>query len=80
MTHDRHDAASVQDMTFVLARDRIDHLRAVAATIGAEPATAPTATSPGGVARTRDSIGRRLIALGGSVVADEGLRHRALHL
>jgi hypothetical protein len=32
------------------------------------------------VRRTRDAIGRRLIALGGSVVADEGLRQRALRL
>jgi hypothetical protein len=34
----------------------------------------------GMIARTRDAVGRRLIALGGSVVADEQLRHRALHL
>ena len=80
MTHDRHDTESVQDMTFVFARDRIDGLRASAATIDAELGTPLSATSPGFVARTRDQIGRRLIALGGSVVADETLRHRALHL
>jgi hypothetical protein len=80
MTHDRHDQQSVQDMTFVLARDRIDGLRACAATTDAEPATLPAVTSPGIVARTRDLVGRRLIALGGSLVADEGLRNRALHL
>jgi len=80
MTHGRHDPESVQDMTFVLAQDRIDVLRASASTIDGEPATPPAGISPGIVARTRDLIGRRLIALGGSVVADEALRRRALHL
>jgi hypothetical protein len=80
MTHDRHDPVSVQDMTFVIAQDRIDDLRASATTISASP-SAPRATrAPGIVTRTRDLVGRRLIALGGSVVADEGLRQRALHL
>ena len=40
MTRDRHEADSVQDMTFVLAQDRIDDLRASASTIDAEPAAA----------------------------------------
>ena len=80
MTHDQHDHASVQDMTFVLAEDRIAGLRASAATV--EPiGVAPRTDMPAGmIARTRDAIGRRLIALGGTVVADEQLRHRALHL
>jgi hypothetical protein len=80
MTHDRQDPGSVQDMTFVLARDRIADLRASASTIDAELATPPAATSPGIVARTRDLVGRRLIALGGSLATDEALRRRALHL
>jgi hypothetical protein len=80
MTHDRHDYESVQDMTFVLARERIDDLRARASTIDEEPTTPPANVSPGIVARTRDQIGRRLIALGGSLATDEALRRRALHL
>jgi hypothetical protein len=80
MTDDRHDHGSVRDLTFVLAQDRIADLRASAS--GTEPALPghdANATS-GLVRRTRDAIGRRLIALGGSVVADEGLRQRALNL
>jgi hypothetical protein len=80
MTHDRHDPESIQDMTFVLARERIDHLRANASTIDTEATMPPATTSPGFVARTRDLIGRRLIALGGSLATDEALRRRALHL
>ena len=80
MTHDRHDPASVQDMTFVLAQDRIDLLRASASTIDAKPAASLVARQPGIVARTRDLVGRRLIALGGSLATDEALRRRALHL
>jgi hypothetical protein len=81
MTDDRHDHGSVQDLTFVLAQDRIADLRA-SAPFTIEPAvTAGDGGSTSGVVgRTRDAIGRRLIALGGSVVADEGLRQRALHL
>ena len=81
MTDDRHDHGSVQDMTFVLARERIADLRASAPS-PIEPSA--TILDPGSssdvVRRMRDAIGRRLIALGGSVVADEGLRQRALHL
>lgn len=86
MTHQAHDPRSVQDVTFVLAQDRIAGLRAsapAARDAGAEVDRArsnETVTSRGIVARSRDAIGRRLIALGGSVVADEGLRRRALHL
>jgi hypothetical protein len=81
MTHDRRDRETVQDLTFVLAQDRIGDLRASAA----HPTSgdASTATAPGSgtlVTRARDTLGRRLIALGGSVVADENLRRRALQL
>ena len=77
MTYDRPEMGSVQDLTFVLAQDRIADLRASATTIDHVPA-AQHAASPGIVTRTRDAVGRRLIALGGSVVADEALRRRAL--
>jgi hypothetical protein len=80
MTHDRPDLSSVQDMTFVLAQDRIADLRASATSIDHETAAPQAPASPGIVTRTRDAVGRRLIALGGSVVADEALRRRALHL
>ena len=81
MTDDRHDHGSVQDMTFVLARDRIADLRASApSTIEPAVTTRDAGSASEVVRRTRDAIGRRLIALGGSVVADEGLRQRALHL
>ena len=79
MTHDRHESESVQDMTLVFARDRIADLRASASTIDAGLTTPPAATSPGIVARTRDLVGRRLIALGGALVTDDALRRRALH-
>jgi hypothetical protein len=79
MTYDRPAIGSVQDMSFALAQDRIAGLRASAASLDHEPRTPPAAT-PGIVTRTRDAVGRRLIALGGSVVADEALRQRALHL
>ena len=80
MTHDRPATGSVQDVTFVLAQDRIADLRASATTMDHEPAAPLADGSPGIVTRTRDAVGRRLIALGGSVVADEALRRRALHL
>lgn len=80
MTHERPDIGSVQDMTFALAQDRIADLRASATSIDHEPAAPHAPTAPGIVTRTRDAVGRRLIALGGSVVADEALRRRALHL
>jgi hypothetical protein len=81
MTDDRHDHGSVQDLTFVLAQDRIAELRASAPSTVEPSVTARDGGSTSGVVRrTRDAIGRRLIALGGSVVADEGLRKRALHL
>ena len=80
MTYDRPEIGSVQDLTFVLAQDRIADLRASATTIDHEPAAQHAPPSPGIVTRTRDAVGRRLIALGGSVVADEALRQRALHL
>ena len=81
MTDDRHDHGSVRDLTFVLAQDRIADLRA-SASMSNEPALASrdAGATSAVVRRTRDAIGRRLIALGGSVVADEGLRQRALHL
>jgi hypothetical protein len=81
MTDDRHDHGSARDLTLMLAQDRIADLRASApSTI--EPAVTfrDSGSASGVVRRTRDAIGRRLIALGGSVVADEGLRQRALHL
>ena len=77
MTHDRPEIGSVQDMTFALAQERIADLRASVTTLEHEPATRDATTSPGIVTRTRDAVGRRLIALGGSVVADEALRRRA---
>ena len=82
MTDDRHQHGSVQDVTFVLAQDRIADLRASAPTLidAADPAPADAGASSRIVTRARDAIGRRLISLGGSVVADEGLRRRALHL
>jgi hypothetical protein len=81
MTDERHDHGSVHDLTFVLAQDRIADLRASAPS-AVEPALAghDANAMSGLVRRTRDAIGRRLIALGGSVVADEGLRQRALRL
>ena len=81
MTDDRHDHGSARDLTFVLAQDRIADLRA-SAPMSNEPALASrdAGATSGVVRRTRDAIGRRLIALGGSVVADEGLRQRARHL
>ena len=78
MTHDRHEHGSVQDLTYALAQGRIADLRASATTIDPVRPSEPPA-SPGLVARSRDALGRRLIALGGSVVADETLRQRALH-
>ena len=82
MTHDRHDHDSVHDLTFVLAQDRITDLHASAAhPIGAEAEPAATLSGSAGiVTRARDALGRRLISLGGSVVADENLRRRALQL
>ena len=80
MTHERPAVGSVQDMPFALAQDRIADLRASATTPDHEPAARHATTSPGIVTRTRDAVGRRLIALGGTVVADESLRQRALHL
>ena len=81
MTHDPRDHETVQDLTFALAQERIADLRASAARPTASDRT--TATAPGSgtfVARARDTLGRRLIAIGGSVVADENLRERALQL
>ena len=80
MTDDRHQHGSVQDLTFVLAQDRIADLRASAPSNEPMPGTGDVAPKSGAMRRTRDAIGRRLIALGGSVVADEGLRQRALRL
>lgn len=77
MTHGRPATGSVHDLTFAFARDRIADLRASATRIDHDaPSVAGT---PGIVTRTRDAVGRRLIALGGTVVADEALRRRALH-
>jgi hypothetical protein len=82
MTYNLHDLGSIQDLTFVLAQDRIADLRATApSTVDAPVASAPErGRSHGVAARARDAVGRRLITLGGSLVADEGLRRRALHL
>ncbi len=80
MTHERPALESVQDLTFALAQDRIADLRASATSLDHEPAALQAPASPGIVTRARDAVGRRLIALGGSVVADETLRQRALHL
>ena len=80
MTHERSALGSVQDLPFALAQDRIADLRASATNLDHQPATRRAPVSPGIVTRTRDAVGRRLIALGGSVVADEALRQRALHL
>jgi hypothetical protein len=81
MTDDRHDHGSARDLTLMLAQDRIADLRASApSTLEPSFATRDAGATSGVVRRTRDALGRRLIALGGSVVADEGLRQRALHL
>jgi len=81
MTHERRDRETIQDLTFALAQDRITDLRASAAHPTASlTATAPAPRSGNFVSRARDTLGRRLIALGGSVVADENLRRRALQL
>lgn len=80
MTHERQALGSVQDLPLALAQDRIADLRASATNFDHEAATRPAPASPGIVTRTRDAVGRRLIALGGTVVADEALRQRALHL
>jgi len=78
MTHDRHDHESIADLTFVLAKDRITDLRSSAAHSTGTNAGRMSAPPAGLVARARDAVGRRLIDLGGSVVADEHLRQRAL--
>jgi hypothetical protein len=81
MTDDRHDRGSVRDLTLMLAQDRIADLHASAPpTIEPSVVARDASATSGVVRRTRNAIGRRLIALGGSVVADEGLRQRALHL
>jgi hypothetical protein len=80
MTHDRHDHESVQDVTYVLAQTRITDLRADGPSAVVTGAATTEADRPGVVARTRDAVGRRLIRLGGSLVVDENLRRRALHL
>jgi hypothetical protein len=80
MTHERHDHESIQDVTYVLAQSRIAGLRADAPSIIDSGAAAAEAARPGVVARARDAIGRRLITLGGSLVGDESLRRRSLHL
>ena len=79
MTHHRHDHESVQDLTYALAQGRIADLRASAITIDPVRPAAPSIAEPGLVARSRDALGRRLIELGGSLVADDTLRQRALH-
>jgi hypothetical protein len=81
MTTATHDHLSVQDMMFMLAEDRIADLRASApATLDERPAATPVAsTSPGIVTRSRDALGRRLIALGRSLVSDDGVRQQALN-
>jgi len=78
MTHDRHDHESIADLTFVLAQDRITDLRSSAAHTTGTDAGRMSAPSTGLVTRARDAVGRRLIDLGSSVVADERLRQRAL--
>jgi hypothetical protein len=81
MTDDRHDHGSSRDLTLMLAQDRIADLRASApSTIEPAVTDGDSGSTSGVVRRTRDAIGRRLIALGGSVVADEGLRQRAMRL
>jgi hypothetical protein len=81
MTDDRDDHGSVRDLTLMLAQDRIADLHASApSTLELSDAARDPGATSGVVRRTRDAIGRRLIAIGGSVVADEGLRQRALRL
>ena len=76
-------AAGVRSLTaFEIDRGLAADLRASAPS-NLEPvlgASNDSGVKSGAVRRMRDAIGRRLIALGGSVVADEGLRQRALHL
>jgi hypothetical protein len=81
MTHTATDHTSTQDVMYRIAQDRIGDLRASAPTTQSGAPTPAGSTAPVGlVDRARDALGRRLILLGGSVVADEGLRRRALHL
>ncbi|HYH93618.1 MAG TPA: hypothetical protein VD763_10695 [Candidatus Saccharimonadales bacterium] len=63
---------STFDLPLDVAHDRMAELRA-----SARPA-APGIAADGPVSRTRDAIGRRLIALGSALVVDEPAhRHRA---
>ena len=79
MTLRRPATGSVQDLTFAFAQDRIAGLRASAARVDHDAPATRVSGASGIVTRTRDAVGRRLIALGGTVVADETLRRRALH-
>ncbi len=76
----REPDRSAQDLPFEIAEDRVAGLRASAAlhaSLAPRPGT-PVATGPGPLDRSRDALGRRLIALGAALVVDEGLRRRAL--
>jgi hypothetical protein len=71
--HDRPDPLTTFDLPFDLAQARMADLRAAAA----HPMTG--SDGPGSITRLRDAVGRRLIALGSSLVVDKGeRRHSAL--
>ena len=71
--HDRPAPLTTFDLPFDLAKARMADLHAAAA----HPMTA--ATGPKSITRLRDAVGRRLIALGSSLVVDKGeRRHTAL--
>jgi hypothetical protein len=71
--HDRPEPLTTFDVPFDLAQARMADLRATAE----HPMTATD--RPGSIARLRGAVGRRLIALGSSLVVDKGERqHTAL--
>ncbi len=71
--HDRPDPLTTFDLPLDLAQARMADLRAAAA----HPMRA--LDGPWSITRLRDAVGRRLIALGSSLVADKGeRRHTAL--
>jgi hypothetical protein len=71
--HDRTHPLTTFDLPFDLAQARMADLRAAAA----HPMT--VAGGPGSITRLRGAVGRRLIALGSSILVDKGeRRHTAL--
>jgi hypothetical protein len=72
MTRNPTTDHSTFDLPLEVAHDRMAELRA-----SARP-TGPSVVAEGPLTRTRDALGRRLIALGSALVVDEPAhRHRA---